>query len=233
MAKNKLQAPNNKTGFTLIEIIIVTALTLFLLTVTIQGFANSSSQFTFNNEADKIQAMIRTARSLAISGKAQLDYTDFNNNGCTDDPLSKKDGICDAPEYVTPANYGVQFFKYGDTNSVTLFVDNHSKKPNQEGKYEMANPHDGYDFLVDYFLLPQGLSLIMPNNSPNENDIFFSPIFADVSSYPQIDVANPFFTYGVQQKQGAILRKRCWQIHMLTGISEQMNDLTPNEGQCP
>lgn len=219
-----------KSGFTLAEIIIVIAVTLFLFTATMQGLINSSAQFNFRNQDDRLQAMLRTARSLAISGKAQPDYIDYNKNLCTD--VLSSPG-CTAPDLVTPAHYGVIFRKLDSMDVVSLFVDNHSKDPKQEGYYESGDPHNGYDVVLDYFILPKGMELILPD-AGNEATIFFSPIFADVTTNINIPADKPIFKFGISQTQGNVVRKRCSQIQMLAGISEPLNETpTMDPSKCP
>jgi type II secretory pathway pseudopilin PulG len=224
-----------RSGFTLAEMILVVALTLFLLTVTVQGFVNSASQFSFSNAAQKVEEMIRTARSYAISGKAQLDYTDFDKDGCKD----VASGAC-AVDYVTPAHYGVNFKKTTttgvDSYTVTLFADNHEVvgKAPKEGVFEDTSTDygDGFDIILERFPVPSGMQLIIPG-AGNSATIFFSPVFADVSTDFTITAADPFFRYGVTQKAGDITRKRCSQTHILAGISEPIQTLTSSPTSCP
>ncbi len=233
-------------GFSLAEMILVVALTLFLLTVTVQGFVNSASQFSFANAAQKMEEMVRTARSLAISGKAQLDYMDYDKDGCFDDVTAHVAGKCPAPadtvpDYVTPAHYGVNFSKTTsgvppvDAYTVTLFADNHSAT--NEGKYNypgdaVLNYRAGGDIVLDQFVLPSSMTLIIPGISGTSATVFFSPVFADLSADFTITSADPFFRYGVTQTAGTINRKRCSQIHVLAGISEPMKDVTSSLTSC-
>lgn len=234
------RSKHNFPAFTLAEMILVVALTLFLLVVTVQGFVNSASQFGFANAAEKVQEMIRQARSLAISGKAQPDYTDFNGDGCFDSTNPANDPVsCAGGDVVTPAHYGVNFSNNGGVYTVTLFVDNHS--PADEGAYSKgANVTDyrnGKDIILETYELPSGMQMVIPqqaNGSTNPGNgasatIFFLPIFADISSDVSIPSADPFFRFGISATFGDIVRKRCSQIHMLAGISEPMNDVHPAE----
>lgn len=229
-------------GFSLAEMILVVALTLFLLTVTVQGFVNSASQFSFSNVAEKAQDVIRSARSLAISGKAQIDYMDFDQDGCKDKVTTPS---CPADDYVTPAHYGVNLKKVTvagvDTFTMTLFADNHSATASDEGKYNppaafpgtVGEFQSGKDILLDQFTFPSGIKLIIPGGGTSAT-VFFSPIFADLSSDISIMAGDPFFRFGLSQLQGTILRKRCTQIHILAGISEPITaGLTTNPDVCP
>ena len=222
---------NKFPAFTLIEMILVVALTMFLLVVTAQSFVNSASQFSFSNAAEKVQELIRQARSLAISGKAQIDYTDYNNDTCKDKAHSTsecqtKNASTGGDDYVTPAHYGVNFDKTNAT--ITLFADNHSPTAT-EGKYNPGtNYANGDDIVLETYPVPSGMQLIIPGNASSAT-IFFSPIFADVSSDPATSPTDPFFRFGISAKFGDIVRKRCSQIHMLAGISEPMNDPNPGD----
>ena len=108
-------APVGKNGYTLIEILIVLGFTVFLFSAAIQSFISTSTQFAFNNASEKVLDMVRFARSMAISGKAFKDYTNFNQDKSEED-------------FVTPANYGVNFQHKSDLaskDSIILFADNH------------------------------------------------------------------------------------------------------------
>lgn len=261
--KNKTCSGNVKIrpGFTLAEIILVVALTLFLLTVTMQGFVNSASQFSFSNVSLKVEEMIRTARSLAISGKAQIDYTDYNNDTCINsadslDACMTKNTATGGDDYVTPAHYGVNISKTppvlpGDPDKYTviLFSDSHAPAGTDptlvEGKFNPGNSVPDYklgkDIILDTFPVPAGMKLIIPKTDgttvPGDGTsatIFFSPIFADVSSDVTILSTDPFFRFGVSQSNGDIVRKHCSQVHMLAGISEPANVATPTAAlYCP
>lgn len=238
MLQKKKQTRSLSRGFTLAEMILVVALTLFLLTVTVQGFVNSASQFSFANASEKVEAMIRYSRSLAISGKAQIDYIDFDKDGCKDVATT---GSCGEDDYVTPANYGVNFNKTTvsgvDTYTLTLFADNHSLTPADEGAYNpgttLSDYQGGKDIVLEQFVVPSSMVLINPGGGTSAT-IFYSPVFADISSDISIPPSDPFFRFGISQMQGTILRKRCSQIHTLAGISEPITSgLTANPALCP
>lgn len=253
MSQKKKQTRSRPTiarpGFTLPEMILVVALTLFLLTVTVQGFVNSASQFSFANTAEKIEEMVRTARSLAISGKAQIDYIDFDKDTCVDKASSSPGCITQnsgtgGDDYVTPAHYGVNFASSGGTYTVTMFADNHSTTLGDEGKFNVGTGVTDYqagkDIVLDKFVLPPGIQLIIPmpdgTTAPGNGTsatIFFLPVFADVSTDLNIPVSSPFFRFGSAQSQGTIIRKRCSQIHLLAGISEPLAATSVNLTNCP
>jgi len=213
-----------RSGFSLIEIILVVALTLFLLTVTATGFVNSASQFAFANAYQRVLDMISTARSYAISGKAQLDYTDYAGNFLHPMEIPSN--------YVTPAHYGINFDTTDATKqTVTLFADLHSNVSGMESQYFPAAPaniptdyKDGKDIILDQYTLPQGMNIVLPSIPPSSSakaiTIFYSPIFADISFDVSSLPTDPFFKFGIQQTSGAITRNRCSEIHKMAGIAE-------------
>jgi|GEM_PF-1843778 len=250
------RSQDSRSGFTLIEMILVVAITLFLLVATVQGFANSSAQFGFGNASVRVEELVRQARSLAISGKAQLDYANY----------AHKDAHCDGvpsasdPCLATPAHYGVNFATVGTGYVVTLFVDNHTPSPcpvgacGVEGKFDAGSAAtdyaNGFDIILDTYALPSGMKFIIPNTdgttnpgcttSPCSATIFYSPVFADVTSDltdlpPTTPLpTDPFFRFGISQTSGTLSRKHCSEIHILAGVSEPMSglDLTHLDS-CP
>ncbi len=202
-----------KNGYTLIEILIVLGFTVFLFSAAIQSFISTSTQFAFNNAAEKVLDMVRFARSLAISGKAFQDYTDFNKNSSTAD-------------FVTPANYGI-YFEHNDDralkDSVILFADNHQILPTAtclEKKYDAkGEPKDGCDILIEKFELPAGIKLSLP--ADKNLSIFYSPIFADITFDPP--PVSSSLIIGIEQSTPLINRKRCFSIHVLSGNPEPID----------
>ena len=175
------QKKTKKPAFTLVELVIVMVITMFLITMVLQSAFGSTAQLKFINSSNKVVDLIRQARSLAISGKAQPDYTDFNNDNNKND-------------LVTPAGYGVYFVHYDDnsdnTDKIVLFVDNHSKAPSgAEGAYNNNGmPDFGNDVILEVFSLPKGIQFMkdaattdnfgLPGN--NGATVTYTPIFADV-----------------------------------------------------
>ncbi len=235
---------SNRSGFTLVEMIVVLALTLFLFVVALKAVTGSTSQLNFANTHEQVLDLVNQARSLAISGKAQPDYTDFDNDGCTDlanNPLQNVAMPCTAalPDMVTPAHYGVHFHISSDPlnpyDTVTLFVDNHALASGggsgngKEGVFDAADlsslPGDywlGKDIVLQQLTIPSGLHLFnLPGNAGNVTDtsIFYSPIFADMAFDVPLQ-QNQFFTFGLQQTAGGISRQRCTRIQLLAGIPE-------------
>ena len=211
-------------GFSLAEMILVITLTVFLMVVTVQSFGNSTTQFAFGNDNEKVLTMINFARSLAISGKAQLDYTDYNKDGCKDTVVLP---ACSEADYVTPANYGVNFNT--TTNTVTLFADTHtgSDPADKEGKFDpctgAVDYSKGCDIILDtYTLTASQLVLFPPAITPavTSATVFYSPIFADIT-FDQTLPKDPFFTFELLQS-GNTPRTRCVQIHKVAGIPEPL-----------
>ncbi len=236
-------------AYTLIEIVIVLALTLFLLTATMQSVFGTTQQFAFNNAYGQIDTLVRTARSLAVTGKAQLDYVNYDLDGC--DANGPTDLIvppetCPAGgDYVTPANYGVYFEHHvladpATPDRVVLFADMHTKpggavttsncKENQFDDPAIASNStaDGCDIVLDSFAVAP--SNILLNGFTRANGcggdllcatIFYSPIFADFSAKPALDIkTNAFFIFGVSQIVGTLNRTHCEKIHVFAGIPE-------------
>jgi type II secretory pathway pseudopilin PulG len=216
-------------GFTLIEIIIVIALTLLLLTATLQTIIGSTAQLTFINNTEKVLDLFRQARSLAIAGKAQLDYTDFDKDNVNDTSLNG------GPDYVTPAHYGVHFH-HADSpltpDTVTLFIDNHEvtgENP-KEGRFDKSPTNDalnyrkGYDIILEEYALPPEIRFI--NLPENDVTLFYSTLLADISFDPLLSDNTAFFSFGLEQKSGSAItamRQRCFQMHKLAGIAEPSN----------
>lgn len=200
-------------GFTLIEILLVMALTVILLTVTLQSTVGSAAQINFANSYDKVLDMIRQARSLAISGKAQEDYTNFDGDPATN--------------LLTPAGYGVYFHHVPNgQDSVVLFIDNHAlnHQAGFEGVYNSSVSANDYaagnDIILDTFNLPAGIQFFNFAGEANQNDatLIYKPIFADVIFQPEIP--GNIFTFGLQQTGSNVERTHCVQLHKLSGIAE-------------
>lgn len=215
--QNKKKLP----GFTLIELLLVMGVTVLLLLVGIQSIIGSTSQLVFINNYEKVLDLITQARSLAISGKAQLDYTDFDHDTCKDVPTGLVP--CIIPDFVTPAHYGVHFEHDAVKGlySVVLFADMHTGAVCLEGSFDPSplkgNLAQGCDVVLESFELAKGLEFL--NIPPAPFTIFYSPIFADVS-FDAVLPKDPFFSIGMKQTNAPVERQRCSQIHKLAGIIE-------------
>ena len=223
----KMLPKQTSPGFTLVEIIIVVALTVLLLTITVQSFLSSASQFAFANDNTKILELVNFARSLAISGKAQIDYIDYDKDGCKD-AATTPGAPCVGDDFVTPAHYAVNFDKA--TNTATLFADMHQLigSTPKEGQFDpctgAVDYTTGCDIILDQYQLKASTFVLFPNAAPafagTTASIFYSPIFADISFDVAALPTDPFFTYELNQATGTVARKSCLQIHRVAGIPE-------------
>lgn len=209
-----------KSGFTLVELIIVMAIIVIVTGISLGSLTSSQSLQVFNNNFDKIQSLISNARSQAITGKGQLDYTDFDHDKCNDTG-AMTEGTCTSPDYVTPANYGVYFDTVEAPNAV-LFADINpptSGPTGQKGRYDKGTLYvSGKDLVLDSLTLPPDYTLAIMNGitSYADGSIFFSPNYADISF--ETLTAKPFLTLKLQDTKTS----RCRQIiiHKLAGIPE-------------
>jgi len=223
MDKNKnetgLRKAINRKAYTLIELLIVMAITVMLFSIGLGGMLTGQKQFMFQSNSERIIQLVRDARSLAIAGMAYPDYTDYDGDDST-------------TNLMTPANIGVDF----DTTNglVTMFADLHKGSKDQhqtEGVYNPPTPFGFYTYTLDsgqdvaleqYQINPTLLLLV----SGGPKTIFFSPIFADVTFNPALPVANKFFYFGVKEKSGT--RITCSKLHPVSGVPEQATAL-----ECP
>lgn len=209
-----------KKGFTIIELIIVLAIIVIVIGVSFSSLTRSQSQQIFNNNFDKIVSLVSTARSLAITGKGQLDYTDFDNDKCNHNGVMVG-GTCTSPDYVTPANYGIYFNTTPGAKNIILFADINpplSGATGQKGAYNLGTSYTtGDDFELDSLTLPSNLTLeVIGSSSYTTGSLFFSPNYADITF--QTLVPNPFITIKLSESNPA----RCRQItiHKLAGVPE-------------
>lgn len=213
------------SAFTLVEIMIVLAITMFLLTIALQSAWGSSAQLNFINSTNKVIDMIREARSLALAGKTQLDYTNFLGTDCP---------TC----LITPAGYGVAFEHYSDPtipDQAILFVDNHSLFGG-EGTYvedNLANYNAGTDIVLEKFVLPKGIFfngngiLAFGQNDSKRSTIIYTAVFADVIFDPPTIVPSlsNLLTFGLTQS-GSVPRSACFQIHKVSGLPTPTDNAT-------
>jgi prepilin-type N-terminal cleavage/methylation domain-containing protein len=212
-----------QSGFTLIELLIVLGIVVIMTAVTLGSLTRSQDQQIFNNSFEKLYSLINTARSLSISGKGQLDYTDFDNDGCKDTGAPPPGATCSVPDYVTPANYGVQFNEHTAPN-VILFADINpptSGATGQKGVYNSGSSYaTGDDLDLDSLTLPTGITLEIRVDTGSEinGTIFFSPNYADITFDSNMNGhIKPYLL--LRLKQGANICKQI-RIHKLAGIPE-------------
>ncbi len=128
-------------GFTLIEILIVISIITILATMGISSFSNSGEVVKFNNFTNQIASLFREARSLALTGEAIGDYTDYDEDkvfypesgtcpvadtiptACPGANDGKTDCFCSEDEKILAAGYGVSF----GFDTITPFTDLHNQ----------------------------------------------------------------------------------------------------------
>jgi prepilin-type N-terminal cleavage/methylation domain-containing protein len=203
-----------KTAFTLIELLIVLGIVVVVVGISFSSLTRSQSFQVFNNNFEKIFSLISNARSLAISGKGQLDYTDFDS-----DTLNH---LSSPADYVTPANYGIRLNNTAGSTNITLFSDTNppSSGGGQKGVYNYGTNYVGGDDLdLETLKLPNTLSLEIEDASSikNTGSMFFSPNYADIS-FDEID-ANPFLVIRLKENAPGNLCRQI-RIHKLAGIPE-------------
>lgn len=221
--KNKNKTKNNHqlTGFTLIELVVVITLIIILFAAGITGLITSQRSFIFNNAYQQVISMVREARSLAVSAKAQPDYTDYDQDGLDYQTTPQNGG----PDQVTPAHYGV----YINTaeNTITLFADTHKSNSStqQEGIYDPPPPNQplqtyssGHDVKLAEYTLPEDMKFIV--NPSDEATILYTPLFADTVWQGSGAMNTPFYVFGIEEIKGLTFRKRCFAIHPVSGVPE-------------
>ncbi len=206
-----------KSGFTLIEILIVIAIMAMLFVFSARGFVNSKGSFLFINTSQQLVASVREARSYAIAGKAQLDYTDYDRDG-----FNATTSPPDGPDYVAPAHYGIHFDL--TAKKILLFADIHSNSETGtpvEGVFEPPNTpvgtyQAGKDLILSVYTLPDAYHLIIKENASN---IFYSPVLADT----RFDggAINSALHFGIAEVDGS--RIKCFSIHVVSGIPEEVD----------
>lgn len=223
-------ASQSSSGFTLIELLIVITLLIILFAAAITSLVTSQRSFIFNNAYQQVINTVREARSLAVSAKAQLDYTDYDQDGI-DHNTSSQDG---GPDQVTPAHYGVFISK--TTRTITLFADIHKGTSNnqQEGVYDpppqeypLQTYVDGRDLKLAEYSLPAGMEFII--NPAEEATILYTPLFADTIWQGPGAMNTPFYLFGIQEITGSNPRKRCFAIHPISGVPETTEATGTNE----
>lgn len=216
---------------------LVLWITIFLLGIAVSGMIRSQRTFAFNNADQQMNAIVREARSFAVTGKAQPDYTDYDNDDCYDSVANHDVGCTGAaaavPDYVTPAHYGIYFDK--TNNKMIVFADLHPGKTGNQvegrfddpgavfgiGQYDPSNNNDIK--IVEYDLDPALEFIFKPENSTTDGKytVMYTPLFADTSFYDQTpgDAGETFFVYGIKEKRTDPI-KRCSAIHPVSGVPE-------------
>ena len=127
-------------GFSLLELLIVMGILVIVFAISMTSLMMAQYTQIFNNNFTKVFSLISNARSQAITGKGQLDFTDFDHDGSISD-------------YVTPANYGVHF-QTDSSPQVTLFADINppdSGSLGTKGRYDAGTTYNlGQDLVKNY-----------------------------------------------------------------------------------
>jgi len=204
-----------KPAFTLIELVLVMGILVIVLGLSMSSLLQSQSAQIFNNNFSKLYSMVNTARSLAIAGKGQLDYTDYDRDD--DDHLT--------PDYVTPANYGVRFDTASGSANVRLFADIHpplAGAVGQKGRFDVGTDYIfGHDLVLDSYSFPAKTELKIidgADGTPTTGSFFFNMKYADISFENIPTSGTPFVRLQLtDQTTGACRQIR---IHQLAGIPE-------------
>lgn len=210
-----------RPGYTLAELLVVMGILLMLFAMALQGLVNPQRSFAFNNAYQKVIDMVRQARSLAVTAKAQFDYTDYDNDGCKD----KVENQCAEADLVTPAHYGIYFDTA--TEKMMLFADLHVEGGNSEGVFVTSvgmKPGErkiGNDLILDEYTLPANFDFVLPAANNDAGIIFYNPVYADTIFDKTPDAHTMIF--GVKENGGNGL-KRCSKIQAVSGIPENATD---------
>lgn len=214
----KSQKTKSKPGFTLMELLLVVMIVVIVVGLSMSSLLQSQSVQVFNNSFGKLFSLVNNARSQAITGKGQLDFTDYDR-----DHLNHTNS-----DYVTPANYGVRFDVSGTPN-VRLFADINpplSGSTGSAGQFDMTGDYKtGKDLVLDSLDLPSTITLLVKDgdySTPSSSSIFYSPNYADIQYEDLTMGASPFLKIQLTDT----LTTACKQIkiHKLAGI--------PEVGQC-
>lgn len=214
-----------KKGFTLAELITVIGLMMLIFALSIRGLVNSQQSFVFQNSVEQVVQLVREARSLAVTGKAQPDYTDSDRDGLTTN------------DYTAPAHYGIYFQQAsgGNPAKVTLFVDLSKgalDSVQNEGIYNAPGSTIGFgaydagkDVKLAEFELDDSLDLVLKPTAIKS--VLFNPLFAD-TSFEGLLGTEKFFYFGVKETATGG-RERCFKIHPIAGVPEVVTNVT----ECP
>jgi len=225
LQKNKNHYHGFRSGFTLIELVIVMGVLVVLMTMAMASMGSSRKYFNISTAYEKVVQMVRETRSYAVTGKANLDWTDYDQDG-----LDNEDG-----DLVTPAGYGIYFDTANKT--VTLFADvrKSSVDGNQsEGQYNAPDStavgvyQAGRDVILERYTILSTLTLIATGGPYT---IIYTPIFADTIFYPALNSGEKLFIFGAsegEEVEGMDVRHMCSKMHLVSGVPEKATDT-----ECP
>lgn len=103
----------NKKGFTLVEMIIVVAIIAIVSAGVVFSGYGMRAQREFENEYNKVIAIIQQARSMALSGQSYPDFADYSGDG-------------DFDNLILPHGYIVKIYaeeKEAGSGEETIFVE--------------------------------------------------------------------------------------------------------------
>lgn len=215
------------TGFTLVEVLVVLAIIGIMTTISLNSLIISNRQQLFLNQFEEIFGMMNSARSLAIAGKGELDYVDYDQDGCNYTGASP---CTNGADYVTPANYGVHFEEDGGIQKLKLFADMQLPSSGASGaklQYDDGGVYTtGDDLVLREVNIDERfeVNILFGDGTLTEVDppvaIFYSPLYADIKfENVAVDAESPFFIVRLQEIDG-VQRCRQIKIHQLAGIPE-------------
>jgi prepilin-type N-terminal cleavage/methylation domain-containing protein len=213
-------------AFTLVELLVVLAIIGIMASIAINSLIISNRQQLFLNQFEEVFSAINNARSLAISGKGELDYVDYDQDGCN---YTGALPCTNGADYVTPANYGVRFDSTG-TGRVRLFADMQvplSGATGAELQYDNGTTYTtGHDLVLRDVVIDSRfqMEVFYGNGSLTQDtlpaSIFYSPLYADIKFQDvAVDQTNPFFVVRLRELTG-VQRCRQIKIHQLAGVPE-------------
>jgi len=215
--KTLRNAETYRAGFTLIELVIVMGILVIVLGLSMSSMLQSQSVQVFNNTFGKLFSLVNNARSLAITGKGQLDYTDYDRD--------TKNYLSSPADYVNPANYGVRFDTAAGSVNVRLFADINppqSSGTGQKGRFDAGGVYTtGDDLVLDSLTLPNKISLAVHDGSSSQAtpSIFYGMKYADMTFEGlNVNAGSPFIRIQLTDQQTTTCRQI--RIHKLSGIPE-------------
>ncbi len=138
--------PKNKSGFTLVEVILVVVIVALLGTIAVNMYFNSTKSFSFFLNYKSIRSNMRQARSFAMSNVAALE----NESG----------------KIKVPDRYGVYINESDDSYWIVLFADN--------GKGTPFDFDEGVDHSIagkDYTIYKKNYELTVSAKKELDSDI--------------------------------------------------------------
>lgn len=224
MLNRKRKKFADKAGFTLVELILVMMVTVILAASALTGMIRSQKNFAFNGTYQRVTSMVQEVRSLAVTGKAQIDYEDYDHDECKN--AGQHGGGCSLlgteNDYITPANYGIYFDT--DTRTMTMFADMHGSTVGgfDDAGLDIGEWLGGQDIKLAEYTLSEGYNFVL-YSSGGANTVMYSPIFADTTFADDSVVVDidDFFVFGIEELPAPPgFRIRCMALHRVSGVAE-------------